>query len=81
MEAEGKAWTLGSTGTGGFLGWRQEAKHQREQALALCRRNGELAAELSTWPLAPSTGLPKGLVRVTKACNPVLLEFVTYEVA
>lgn len=51
---------------------RQEAKHQRGQALALHGHGGELAAELSAWPLASSVGLPKGLVRMMKACNPVL---------
>lgn len=66
---------------GGFLGWRHEAKHQREQALALHGRNGEPAAKLSAWPLAPSAGSPEDLTCTTKACNPVLPEFVTYEAA
>lgn len=79
-EVEGKAWTLVSEGMGGFVARRQEAKHQHAQTLAPHGRSGEAAAaELSAWPLAPSTGLPKGLTRVTKACNAVLPEFVTYE--
>lgn len=75
-EAEGKAWILGSTGTEGFLGQRQEAKIHQEQALVFdSRRLG--GAELIAWTLASSTGLPKGLVHMTKICNPILPEFVT----
>lgn len=58
---------------------RQEAKHQQEQALALHGCNGELPAELGASLLAPSTRLLKSLMHVTKACNPVLPEFVSYE--
>lgn len=60
---------------------RQEAKRQQEQALTLHGRNGELPAELGASPLAPSTRLLKGLMHVTKACNPVLPEFLSYEAA
>lgn len=63
----------------GFPGRRPSTSKSKPWLWHGC--SGELPAELGASPLAPSTGLLKGLMHVTKASNPVLPEFVRYEAA
>lgn len=76
-EAEEKAWTLGSTGTEGFLGQRQEVKNHQQQALVLDRCSRELSSLLGL--LHHLQGCPKALC-TTKICKLILPEFVTNKV-